>query len=41
MGERVENLVSVIATVIGLDDGDAAVLEWHMPGAAGRKERRG
>lgn len=41
MGERVENLVSVIATVIGLGDGDAAVLAWHMPGAAGRKERRG
>lgn len=41
MGERVENLVSVIATVIGLDDGDGAVLAWHRRGAAGRKERRG
>lgn len=41
MGERVENLVIVIATVIGLDGGDATVLAWHMPGVAGQKELRG
>lgn len=41
MGKRVENLVIVIATVIGPDGGDAAVLAWHMPEVARQKELRG